>query len=100
MFISRETYHRRRRYRCRCKGKPEGAIMATVELVQSMASTPSKDEYFVKVVSLGRKGDKRTAQVIITPKDGGRPFTRHLIEQPNRGFTDRDGRGYRLPKSA
>lgn len=80
--------------------------MATVELVQStpasrtgVASTHS-EEYSVEVVSLGRKGDNSTAQVIITPKGGGRPFTRHLIKQPKRGFTDRDGRVYALPKSA
>lgn len=81
--------------------------MATIKLVQStpasdtvVESTPSKSEYSVKVVSRGRKGGKRTAQVIVTPKGGGRPFTRHLIEQPKRGFTDRDGRVYALPKSA
>lgn len=107
MFISRETYHRRRRYRCRCKGEHEGAIMATIELVQStpandtvVENKPSKGEYSVKVVSRGRKGGKRTAQVIVTPGDGGRPFTRHLIEQPKLGFTDQGGRAYALPKSA
>lgn len=46
----------------------------------------------MKVVSQGRK----KAEIILTPKGQGHPFTRHLLRK-NGKWVDRDGNVYNLP---
>lgn len=66
--------------------------------INDVVAIDDKELTGLTVVSRGRKGKKRTAMIIIYRK-GAVPRTRHLIEQPNKGFTDEQGRIYDLPRA-